>query len=179
MTERLERIIPNYDKTPVDCTIAGRAMDQCLIHHFNGQDIMIRGIDSRQHAGMTRDQLIKKILGHGTDRYDPEYRPFWMDFDVYKNAGIDLFAVRQVIGADLNIMTEFVMDFTQGAQLDRGYTLRPDILMIYDPACFDMIPIHYAENDIGEDAWRFKPDVDRPKALHAIILINSKGEKTS
>ncbi len=131
-------------------------------------------MSSANHDGKSRDEVIDLIRKHGTDCYDPGHVPFWRAFDVYKDQPIDLFAVRCEIKPGFSYMAEMLMDFVEGAPLDRGYSVRPDIFTLYDPAFFKPVPIEYAPGDIGEDAWAFLEPEKKADTLLGIVSVFSR-----
>ncbi len=155
---------PDYDKI-------GAKLDLFIKQHFLSKRVCIRALGSQDHK-LPTENLVKRIIREGTDKYEKNKRSFWHDWDVYKDKGIDLFACFKNITEDFQFMDEVIGDFYEGALADRGYSVRVDILLFYDPDKLEMIPIKYAENDIGEDAWKFKFPEQKKEALIGIIQIN-------
>jgi hypothetical protein len=82
-----------------------------------------------------------------------------------------MFACFREVTKDFKFMHEVFGDFYEGAVVDRGYSVRIDIVLVYDPEQLEMIPIQYAEDDIGEDAWKFKSPSHKRKALKGIVIV--------
>jgi|SRR3989344_9607256 len=155
---------PKYDQI-------GVKLDLFIKQHFLGKKVCIRAVGSQDHK-LAKTDLIKRIIEQGTDKYEKDKHSFWNEWDVYRDKGIDLFACFKKITKDFHFMHEVIGDFYEGALADRGYSIRIDILLFYDPDKLENIPIKYAENDIGEDAWKFKFPEQKKEALIGIIQIN-------
>ena len=155
---------PDYKKI-------GDKIDSSIKKHFLGKKVCIRALGSQDHH-FSQEELIQKIIMQGTDRYDLDKKSFWHEWKVYKNKGIDLFACFKKITKDFHFMHEVIGDFYEGALADRGYSVRIDILLFYDPEKLEMIPIIYAEDDVGEDAWKFKFPEQKREALLGIIKVD-------
>ena len=164
--------LPEYslDKKP-DYRVIGRKLDSLIKKFFFGKKVCIRALGSQDHQ-LSKDELIERIIKSGTDKYDLQRKSFWHEWNVYKDKRIDLFACFKEITEDFHFMHEVISDFYEGALADRGYAVYVDILLLYDPERLEMIPIQYAEDDIGEDAWRFKFPQQKKEALLAVIKIN-------
>lgn len=154
---------PDYEKI-------GSKLDSFIKNHFLGKKVCIRALGTQDHK-LSTDALIEKIKEAGTDKYDLTRTSFWEEWDVYKGKGIDLFACFKEITADFKFMHEVVGDFYEGAQADRGYSVKVDLLLFYDAEKLEMVPIKYAQDDIGEDAWKFKFPENKQDALTAIVRI--------
>ena len=164
--------LPEYrvDQKP-DYEDVGAKIDVTIQKNFLGKKVCIRALGSQDHT-LSKENLVKRIMEEGTDKYDPNKQSFWHGWDVYKNKGIDLFACFKKVTRDFHFMHEVVGDFYEGALADRGYSVRVDLLLFYDPNKLEMIPIKYAEDDIGEDAWKFKFPEKKRDALMGIIIID-------
>ncbi len=165
-------VIPEYSlvKKPNYKKIGGK-LDLFIKEHFLGKKLCIRALGSQDHH-LSKEELIQKIIKKGTDKYDNNKKSFWQSWEVYKDKGIDLFACFKEIKEDFHFMHEVIGDFYEGALADRGYSVRVDILLFYDPDKLEMIPIGYAEDDIGQDAWRFKFPKKKKDALVAVVKID-------
>ena len=155
---------PNYDKI-------GKKLDTFIQNHFLGKRLCIRALGSQDHS-LAKGELIQRILESGTDKYDSQKKSFWHEWEIYKDKGIDLFACFKEITTNFQFMHEVIGDFYEGALADRGYSIRVDILLFYDPNKLQMIPIKYAEKDIGADAWKFRNPKRKKEALLGIIKVN-------
>ncbi len=164
--------LPEYSlKQKLDYDKIGAKLDAFIKKNFLGQKVCIRALGSQDHK-LSKEDLIRKIIEQGTDKYEKDKRSFWHEWDVYKDKGIDLFACFKKITRDFHFMDEVIGDFYEGALADRGHSVRVDILLFYDPQKLEMIPIKYAEKDIGEDAWKFKFPEQKREALVGIIKID-------
>src|SRR3989338_4155747 len=167
-----EILLPEYtlDKKP-DYRKVGKKLDSVIKKHFLGKKVCIRALGSQDHK-LSKEELVQKIIEQGTDKYDSNKKGFWHDWEAYKDKGIDLFACYKEVTTKFRFMHEVVSDFYEGALVDRGYSVRVDMLLFYNPDLLEMIPIKYAENDIGEDAWRFSFPEQKRKTLLGVIKID-------
>lgn len=158
----------NLEKTPNYPKIA-KKLHELVEQHFEGQNIAIRGISLTDHPAYSPEQLIETILNLGTDRYDSQKAGVAHDF--YQNYDIDLFAVPYDFEKGRAIFEEMLKDFYEGALEDRGYRLRLDLLLVYNLEHLLFVPVHYEENDFGNDAFRFKNRNNKTSALKGILRI--------
>lgn len=128
--------LPEYtiDKKP-DYVSLGTKIDEVIASNFDGE-ILVRSISMTDHPQLTMDQMVKIILEKGTDKYDPnrkavgheEFSGYDYDIQAGKVKTEDGRIVGESEGADI------IQKFYENALLDRGYRLRIDLLVIYDPA---------------------------------------------
>jgi hypothetical protein len=135
----------------------GRKLDRLIEEHFAGKRLAIRGIDLVDHPGWSLDDLVATIQQIGTDRYNPDREAVHGDFGT--GIPIDLHAGPHVVTErlrslrpkdqeavghpDYTAMGEVVGLFYEGALADRGYSIRLDILMIYDLDQLEPAPIQW------------------------------------
>jgi hypothetical protein len=133
--------IPEYTVDPKpDYAAVGRKLDRAIESHFQGK-IVIRGIGLIDHPGKSLDDLIALVLETGTDRYDAKREGVHYP-EEYLTA---IFACPCEVTQKLtsahyhegrlefgSVMAECVGDFYEGALADRGYSIRLDLLLIYD-----------------------------------------------
>lgn len=133
--------IPEYTiEHQPDYLSVGRKLDKVIEINFRGKKLAIRGISLVDHPNHSLDSLVSIILESGTDRYDSsrkgvcheEFEPYRIDMHALpcevSNSGL----ISGYYGKVPSVMAEGVRDFYEGALLDRGYSLRLDILLIYD-----------------------------------------------
>jgi hypothetical protein len=172
----------------------GRRLDQLIETHFQGRRIAIRGIGLVDHPGRFLDDLVSTILTLGTDRYDPNREAVHGNFGT--GVPIDLHAgphtvsegLRSLRGKDqasvgqpdYSAMSELVCLFYEGALADRGYSIRLDVILIYDLDQLEPCPIRWtAEGPAPGPAPRpeecceftFKYPDQKQKALLGVIKI--------
>lgn len=146
----------------------GNIIDKTISKNFSQYDIAVRGLSLHDHPNLSLDNWIKIILKNGTDHYDPK-RKMSVAHDFYTKQGVELFAMPIKAGEKVCFAKEMIEDFAVGAIQDRGYSLRIDLLVIYDLNKLVNIPIKYPDG-IGKDAFRFK-DAKRENTILGFIKI--------
>ena len=146
----------------------GNIIDKTISKNFSQYDIAVRGLSLHDHPNLSLDNLIKIILEKGTDHYDTKRR-MAVSHDFYKEKEVELFAVSIKSGEEVCFAQEMLEDFAIGEIQDRGYSLRIDLLVIYDLNKLVNIPIKYPDG-IGKDAFRFK-DAKRENTILGFIKI--------
>ena len=125
---------PNYIKI-------GKKVDKVLEKNFPDGKYIIRALSSDDHQGVSLNKLVKIILEKGTDRYDPKRKSIaheefsGYDYDIQAGT-FEIKNSKLVIPKDYKYPTEFgdaVYHFYEHTPLDRGYAVRLDLLIIYDP----------------------------------------------
>lgn len=187
--------LPDYtaEREP-DYRAVGTQLDQVIETHFSEKPMAIRGISLADHPGWSLEDLVATILKLGTDRYDPDREGVHYP---ESSSLLDFFACTFVVVAGKlqsshyqgdrcpsgSALGEVVGDFYLGARADRGYSIRLDLLMIYDLDHLDMVldepdgELTEAEIRLGglRDCclFRFKHPERKPEALMGVIKILS------
>ncbi|MBP7767100.1 hypothetical protein KA068_01090 [Candidatus Saccharibacteria bacterium] len=159
----------NIDTEPEHKAI-GKPVDDVIKKHFMGQTVLIRGLGSMEHSGKSTNELIEIIKTTGTDRYDPERAG-----DRYANVQgkhIDLYALRRTISSRSNVFWQLSWSFYQSPLKTRGYPVRVDILVIYDPKQLKAV-IHQPTGhpNVKRDGFVFRDPNNKPNAIKAIIKL--------
>lgn len=133
--------IPEYtvERQP-DYLSIGKKLDKVIETNFKGKRIAARGISLVDHPDFSLDTLVSTIVKSGTDRYDSrrkgvsheEFEPYRIDMHALPCEVSDSGLVSDYYGNVPSVMGRVVKDFYEGALLDRGYSVRLDILLIYD-----------------------------------------------
>jgi hypothetical protein len=162
--------IPEYrlDQKP-DYQMVGRKMDEAIQQYFSDREIALRCLSLADHPGQTMDSLVETIQRLGTDRYDPDRKGVLHDF--YKDRGVDMFAGPHDFTKGAQALADTVENFYEGALQDRGYRVRIDLILVYDPKQLEFVPVDYGNGDYGNDAFRFKNPEEKRKALIGIIKV--------
>jgi hypothetical protein len=163
--------IPEYtvDQGP-DHKAIGQKVDEVLKQHFMGQTVLIRGLGSQEHPGKSVDELIEIIKTTGTDRYDPKRQGDRYANDQGKH--IDLFALRRTISPRSKIFWQLSWSFYQSPLKERGYPVRVDILVIYDPAAFKSVLYQpTGRPHVKRDGLVFRNPDDKAAAILGIIKL--------
>lgn len=166
-------ILPEYsiDSEP-DHKVIGKPVDDLLKEHFMGQTILIRALGSMEHEGKTIDELIEIIKKTGTDRYDPNRIG-----DRYANKEgkhIDLYALKRTISPKSEIFWQLSWSFFNSPLKERGYSVKVDIITIYDPAKLKAV-VHQPENSehLKREGFVFRDTEHAAEAVKAIIKITN------
>lgn len=113
---------------------------------------LIRLISSKDHD-ISRDELADIIRKTGTDRYDKKRKHVF--FDYYGKHDFDFFAGEssvETLEKDINEAVRLLPSRTKG---DRGYEVKPDIIIIYDSSkCIELDGVYDYKS--GSDCYKFK-----------------------
>lgn len=185
--------IPEYnlEQSP-NFTVIGAKLDNIIKENFPGKWLAVRGVSLQDHPGGSLAWLVEKIKVIGTDRYDPKRKGVLEDLDtefsielhaipiMYKNEMVcpHYSGERRETGSAIG---ELLNDFVVGAVVDRGYSLRIDVLMLYDLDQLTPAPLTWTEkgpthtdNPISPQetcTFRFKNPANKKRALLGIISI--------
>lgn len=137
----IEVYLPEYNvKKKPNYLKLGEKIDTLLEKSFSDGKYILRAIGSNDHKGLTLNKLANMVLRTGTDKYDPKRKGVCHDefsgYDYDIQAGT--FAIKRgkliVKGNDYpSIFGDIVYHFYEHTPLDRGYHVRIDLLLIYDP----------------------------------------------
>ena len=169
--------LPEYtiDKQPNYIEI-GAKIDKAMAENFEGT-FLVRELSITDHPQYTLDEFVDIILKTGTDKYDPNRKGVAHEsFEPYK---LDLQAGKvnvkdgKVIGESFS---EDVRRFYENVLLDRGYRLRIDLIVIYNPEyLIQAEKLDHTkpgtEPHLEQYLWRFKDQKNKPKAVAGIIKI--------
>jgi hypothetical protein len=125
---------PNYIKV-------GKKVDRVIFRNFQDGKYILRAISLDEHKKLSLEKMVSIILEKGTDKYDPKRKDVGHDelsgYDYDIQAGrFEIKNARLIIPKSYKYKTEFgdmVWHFYEHAPFDRGYSVRIDILTIYDP----------------------------------------------
>jgi len=169
--------IPEYKiDTQPDYNVVGSQIDKAIEKNFEGT-FLIRALSIADHPQYTVDQLADIILKIGTDKYDLDRRGVsYEEFEPYQpdlQAGLLTVKNGKIVGESFG---EDVKRFYEKTLLDRGYKLRIDLLVLYDPK--QMVQAEKVDHakpgtqpHLEKYLWRFKYPEHRPDALVGIIKI--------
>lgn len=176
----VEISIPEYtiDKQP-DYAEIGAKIDKAIADNFEGS-FLLRALSITDHPQYSLDELANIIVTTGTDKYDPNRKGVaHEEFEAYKP---DLQAGEVVVQNGKLLSESFSEDikrFYENVLLDRGYRLRIDLLVLYDPK--QMVQAEKTDHNKPSTAshleqylWRFKDQDNKPKALVGLIKILQK-----
>jgi hypothetical protein len=166
--------LPEYKIEPQTNWLAvGRKLDNLLMTHFQGKRLAIRSIGLVDHPGRSLEELVSTILKLGTDKYDPHREGLYYARDEVS----DIFAgpclvtkegLKSQDDLDGSVMAGTVLIFYEGTLADRGYSIRLDILMLYD-----LDQLQPVTDNVPEECYEFAfkhPD-RKQEALLGVIKI--------
>ncbi len=173
----VEVSIPEYslDAQP-DYAAVGSKIDKVVEESFEGKSL-VRALSIADHPQYKLEGLVDIILKTGTDKYDPSRKGVaHEEFEPYKP---DLQAGEIVVeGGKLQgeSFSEDVRRFYENTLLDRGYRVRIDLLVFYDPN--QMVRAEKVDTTkpsvdphLEEYLWRFKNPENKPEAIVGILKI--------
>jgi len=169
--------IPEYtiDKHP-EYKRVGTKIDLALTENFEGK-YLLRALSMIDHPKYTLDELADIIIKTGTDKYDPNRRGVaHEEFEPYQP---DLQAGEITIENGKLLSESFAEDvrrFYENTLLDRGYRLRIDLIVLYDPT--QMIRAEKVDHSkpsiephLEQYLWRFKNPNKKASAVRGVIKI--------
>ncbi len=169
--------IPEYTiETQPNYQAIGIKIDNTVSDNFEGT-FLVRELSITDHPQYTLDEFTNIILKTGTDKYDPDRKGVaHEEFDPYKpdiQAGIVTIVHGKIIGESF---AEDIRRFYENALLDRGYRLRIDLIVLYDPKQFIRAEkIDFTkpsvEPHLEEYLWKFKNPERKQDALVGLIKI--------
>lgn len=129
------------DRTP-DYDVLGSPVDRAIAEAFPDGKYIVRALGMQEQPGKSLDELVAIILSTGTDKYDPLRRAVGHDefsgYDYDIQAGpLEVRRGRLRWDRSDGSSTWFggvAKHFYEGAPIDRGYAVRVDLLLLYDPA---------------------------------------------
>lgn len=173
--------LPEYTiDTRPDYADLGPQIDCFIERHFPGCRMALRGIYLGDHPHFSRAELVATILERGTDRYDPNRKSIHHDW--YEQRGVEVHAVACEVTDKLrglgdedyiaapSFSGEFIADFYESALAERGYSLRLDLLIVYDLDHLVAVP------EGASMSFAFKHPDRKREALMAIVNILGAGE---
>ena len=169
--------IPEYKiETQPDYISVGEQIDKTITDNFNGT-FLLRAFSMIDHPQYALDELVDIILKTGTDKYDPNRKGVaHEEFEPYKSdiqAGEIVVKDGKIIGESFS---EDIKRFYENTLIDRGYRLRIDLIVLYNPQQFiraekmdDTKPS--VAPHLEEYLWKFKNPDNKSKTVVGIIKI--------
>ena len=162
--------------TQPDYASIGSQIDKAVQENFEGT-FLVRELSMIDHPQYALNQLVEIILKTGTDKYDPNRKGVaHEEFEPYKpdlQAGKITIKDGKIIGESFG---EDVRRFYENTLLDRGYRLRIDLIVLYNPD--EMVQAEKIDHTkpgiephLEQYLWRFKDPDNKLKALVGIIKI--------
>jgi hypothetical protein len=171
--------LPEYkSERQTDWLSVGRKLDRLIITHFEGKRLGIRCIGLVDHPDRTLEELVSVILELGTDKYDPhreglyysceEVSHIWAGPCLVTQEGLTSQVLPLSEELEGSFMAEVTLLFYEGALADRGYSVRVDVVMLYDLDQLQPVNAH-PPDECYEFAFKY-PD-RKQEALLGVIKI--------
>lgn len=173
----IEISIPEYTiETQPNYESVGEKIDKAIADNFEGI-FLLRALSIVDHPQYTLDELVSIISKTGTDKYDTnrkgvaheEFEPYKPDIQAGEIIVKDGKIISESFGED-------VRRFYENTLIDRGYRLRIDLIVLYDPQQFvraekidDTKPS--VAPHLEEYLWKFKYPDNKSSAIAGIIKI--------
>jgi len=181
----IEVHLPEYNiKKKPDYVKLGKKVDKVIEKSFPDGKYILRALSSDDHPNLSLNKLADIILKTGTDRYDPNRKGVCHDefsgYDYDIQAGtITIKNGKLAIPKNYKYPTEFgdvIWHFYEHTPLDRGYAVRIDLLLIYDPKQLTKARKFYPKaqsvrRGLNNYLYRFKHPENKKDALLGIIKI--------
>lgn len=169
--------IPEYslDNQP-DYKEIGTKIDKVFAENFEGR-FLVRELSMTDHSQYGLDELVDIILKTGTDKYDPSRKGVaHEEFEPYKpdlQAGEVVVKDGKIIGESFS---EDIRRFYENTLIDRGYRLRIDLIVIYDPEqIVQAEKLDHTkpgtEPHLEQYLWRFKDSENKLGAVVGVIKV--------
>ena len=164
--------LPDYTiASPPDENSLGAVLDEVLIEHFLDRKVVIRGVASSEHPGLSVDELINVAKTTGWDRYDQSRTGD--RYENVENERIDLFGFTATVSKSMRLFHQMIYGFYYSAISIHGRPVRIDMVLVYDAEQMQQIPHAYQDrDDIKDDGYIFKNLHDKTSALIGIIKIS-------
>ena len=168
---------PNYVKL-------GKKVDKIIEKSFPDGKYILRAIGSSDHPKLSLNKLAKIIVKSGCDKYDPKRKAVCYDefsgYDYDTQAGtITIKKSKLIIPKSYKYPTEFgdiIWHFYEHTPLDRGYSIRIDLLLIYDSTKLKKAKKFHPKSQsvrrgLNHFLYKFKDPKNKKDALLGIIKI--------
>ena len=169
--------IPEYTiESQPDYRSVGIQIDEAIQSNFEGK-FLLRALSIADHPNLTLDELADIILNTGSDKYDPTRKGVaHEEFDPYKpdiQAGEIIIENGKIVGESFG---EDVRRFYENTLIDRGYRVRVDLIVLYDPdQLVKAEKVDHTKSSVAphleEYLWRFKNAENKAVAVKGIIKI--------
>ena len=180
----VEVSLPEYNiKKKPDYLKLGKKVDSVIEKSFPDGKYILRAIGSSDHQGISLHGLVNIILKKGTDKYDPKrkdvcYEEFCeFDYDIQAST-FEIKNGKLIVTGNKypSIFGEVVYNFFEHAPTDRGYAVKIDLLLIYDPKKLAKAKLTNPNIKRKRGRWdkylyKFKDQKNKKDALLGIVKI--------
>ena len=184
---RIVRVrLPEYTtERPPDYLRIGKKVDRVIERNFPDGKYILRAIGLDGHPGKTLSDLTRVVQETGSDKYDPTRRAVGQEefagYDYDIQAGpVEIRGGRVVVdNTDSGIGSIFggvARHFYEGAALDRGHSVRIDLLLFYDPSKVVRARKRYprakvVRRGLNRFLYKFTEPRDKKSALLGLVKI--------
>lgn len=168
--------IPEYTiEIQPDYQFVGDKIDKAVAENFEGV-YLVRALSIADHPQLTLDELIRIILKTGTDKYDSNRKGVAQEeFEPYK-PDIQAGMITASNGKLDKPFADDIRRFYENTLIDRGYRLRIDLLVLYNPEL--LVRAEKIDNTkpnvathLEEYLWRFKDSDQKQNAVVGVVKI--------
>jgi hypothetical protein len=177
--------VPEYTvKEKPDYLKVGRKVDGEIEKHLPDGKYVYRALGLDDHPGRPLDELVTIIVASGTDKYDPLrkgvcHEQFCVyDFDIHARL-FEIKGAKIVIESEDRVPSLFgdtIYDFYEHAPLDRGHSVRIDLLVLYDPDKMETAKLispagPRVRHELEKYLYKFRDPSNKQGALLGIVKI--------
>lgn len=156
-----------YQFENLDLDNVSKCIDNALIENFADKNIVLRGIQSKQHS-LPKDQLINQILKTGSDRNDSDS----INEVKVNDRHIDTFGLACVVKSPITLPILEGFHKFKPKSLERPQ-LQLDIWMIYDAKKLTNVEYFHGHYKVmASDGYVFKDPANKPDSLLGILVID-------
>ncbi|MEI7579907.1 MAG: hypothetical protein WCJ58_07815 [bacterium] len=181
----IEVSLPQYTiASKPDYISLGKIVDQQIEANFPDGQYLERVLSKDDHPNLSLEELVTAICKNGTDRYDPTRKSVCHEqFEIYDyDLHLGSFEIRngkiQATPEDEQptLFGEAIYNFYEHTPLDRGYRLRLDLMLLYDPVFFEQAKLfseytNQPEHRFAKYLYRFTDQKQKADALRGIVRI--------
>ena len=166
-TKLLHLNCPEYQFDNLDLKEVSKSIDKVLLDNFRNQEVVIRGIQSQKHD-IPRDELVAKIIGSGTDRFDNDSKHAIKVND----KPIDLFGMVCKINGSISLRLLKGFHVWKPMSLEKPQR-KVDIWMVYDVDQLENVEYFHSHYKVmAHDGYVFKNPDQKTEALLGVLVID-------
>lgn len=185
MTKVIEVRLPEYNvKKKPDYVKLGRKVDRIMEKSFNDGKYILRAISTDEHPQLSLNELAQTVIKTGTDKYEhgrkgAAHKEFsGYDYDIQAGKILIKSGKLQLPKSNKH-RTEFgdiIWHFYEHAPHDRRYSVRIDLLLIYDSSKLKKARKFHPKarslrKGLNRYLYKFKNPENKREALLGIVKI--------
>jgi hypothetical protein len=184
MAKVIEIPVPEYNvKNKPNYIKIGKKVDKVLEKSFPDGRYILRAIGTQDHPKLSMQKLVAIIIETGTDKYDNKRKSVsheeFSGYDYDIQAGkvkIKNSKLTEERGKYQTVFGDIVFHFYEHAPLDRGYSVRIDLLLLYDPSKLARAKKFHSKarsvrSRLNQYLYKFKDRKNKKDALLGIVKI--------